>query len=56
MPKVKEVPNVTKLHFMDVSQFNPTVNWTQAARQWMAIVIRAGYRGTSGGLKTDPCS
>ena len=54
IPKVKEVPTVTKLHFMDVSQFNPTVDWAKAAKAVDGAIIRAGYRGTSGGLKTDP--
>ena len=54
VPKVKEVPTVAKLHFMDVSQFNQTVDWAKAAKAVDGAVIRVGYRGTSGGLKTDP--
>lgn len=48
----KEVPMT--LNVIDVSQFNPSINWVSAAKAVDGVIIRAGYRGTGGGLKTDP--
>ena len=43
----------TKWNIIDVSAFNPSVNWSQVERQTSGVILRAGYRGTSGGLTTD---
>lgn len=44
----------TKLNVIDVSRFNPSVDWTTVAGKVDGVIIRAGYRGTGGTLTTDP--
>lgn len=43
----------TKLNIIDVSSWNPSVNWSKVAQAVDGVIIRAGYRGTAGGLTTD---
>lgn len=55
IPKVKkEESNLANLNIIDVSRWNPSVNWGKAAKQIDGAVIRAGYRGTGGSLAMDP--
>lgn len=42
-----------KLNIIDVSSWNPLVNWSKVAQAVDGVIIRAGYRGTMGGLSTD---
>ena len=42
-----------KWNIIDVSSFNPSVNWGQVREQTAGVILRAGYRGTAGGLTTD---
>lgn len=53
IPKDKEETEVANLNMIDVSRWNPSVNWSRAARKMDGVIIRAGYRGTSGRLTTD---
>lgn len=41
------------LKVIDVSSWNPSVNWARVAKSVDGVIIRAGYRGTGGGLATD---
>ena len=43
----------TKLNIIDVSSWNPSVNWSKVVRAVDGVIIRAGYRGTGGTLSTD---
>ena len=42
-----------KLNIIDVSSWNPSINWAKVAQAVDGVIIRAGYRGTRGGLTTD---
>lgn len=43
----------TKLNIIDVSAWNPSINWAKVAQAVDGVIIRAGYRGTRGGITTD---
>ena len=43
----------SKITVIDVSSWNPSVNWARVAKSVDGVIIRAGYRGTGGGLATD---
>ena len=53
IPKDKEETEVANLNIIDVSRWNPSVNWAKAVKKIDGVVIRAGYRGTGGSLTTD---
>ena len=44
---------MANLNIIDISKYNGTVSWAKAAAKIDGVVIRAGYRGTSGALTTD---
>lgn len=44
---------MSTLKIIDVSKHNGNINWSSAAKQIDGVIIRAGYRGTAGGIATD---
>lgn len=42
-----------KLNIIDICSWNPSINWYKVAKAVDGVIIRAGYRGTAGGLTTD---
>ena len=40
---------------IDISKWQPTVNYDKFVKATALIILRAGYRGTGGGIKIDQC-
>ncbi len=40
---------------IDISKWQPTVNYDSFIKATSLIILRAGYRGTGGGIKIDEC-
>lgn len=40
---------------IDISKWQPTVNYDKFIKATSLIILRAGYRGTGGGIKIDQC-
>ena len=45
---------MVNLRIIDVSKYDEVTNWKKVAENVDGVIIRAGYRGTKGGLVTDP--
>lgn len=45
---------MSSLKIIDVSKFDGSIDWKKVTMNVDGVIIRAGYRGTKGGLVTDP--
>ena len=45
---------MSNLKIIDVSRYDEVSNWSKVAKNVDGVIVRAGYRGTKGGLVTEP--